>query len=202
MPWVVDEMRRGFVDRARRYAGRDGLLLQIRQEAVERQAVVAGGRARGWGCHRSGWHHGRFGRGLGRCRRRTCQPRRNRCNHGSTSRQGDRHRHHGLTAEGGIPYTGRAVAWPPHRMCRGQDLPSDRFCCPLSSCEHAWSQPDDRRIPPTRRPRYGTGTRKVAAGSPRSTARLRGRRMTRNCRSAAIRCSFIRWRRRTASRSR
>ena len=43
---VVDEIRRGFRDRALRHAGGDGLLLQVGEEAVERHAVVAGG-ARG-----------------------------------------------------------------------------------------------------------------------------------------------------------
>ena len=47
--------------------------------------------------------------------------------------------------------------------------------------------------PPTRRPKSGPGTRKAAAASPTSTGRSPGPRTTRTCRSAATRCSCIRW---------
>ena len=45
---VVDEVRRGLAERALRDARGDRLLLQFSEEAVERQAVVAGGGAGDW----------------------------------------------------------------------------------------------------------------------------------------------------------
>ena len=68
---VVDEIGRGFRDRALRNAGGDGLRLQIRQEAVERHAAVAGRRAAWWG-HGPGWS----GNCLSRCLPRAAQKRR------------------------------------------------------------------------------------------------------------------------------
>ena len=57
-------------------------------------------------------------------------------------------------------------------------------------------------FPPTMScPKCGAGTGRAAGSSPASTGRSRARRMTRSCRSASIRCSFIRSARPTGRRS-
>jgi pimeloyl-ACP methyl ester carboxylesterase len=58
------------------------------------------------------------------------------------------------------------------------------------------------RLEATRHPPSGPGTRPAAGASRTSTARSPAPRTRRTCRSAATRCSCIRWPRPTASRSR
>ena len=59
---VVDEIGRGFRQRALRHAGRDRLRFQVGEEAIETHAVVAG-------CAARGGSGNRFGRCRGRLRR-------------------------------------------------------------------------------------------------------------------------------------
>ena len=65
---VVDEVGRGFRERALRHPGRDGLLFQLGEEAIERHAVVAGRAARAGRRRRSGRSAADVR--LSRCRRR------------------------------------------------------------------------------------------------------------------------------------
>ena len=57
---VVNEIGRGFRDRALRDAGRDRLLLQIGEETIKTCAIVAGGGARGGRCYRPRRRSGRL----------------------------------------------------------------------------------------------------------------------------------------------
>ena len=61
---VVDEVGRGLGERALRHAGRDRLLLEVGEEAVERHAVVTGRRA-GRGAAAGGWPGTAAAGGLG-----------------------------------------------------------------------------------------------------------------------------------------